>query len=1070
MRSKQLLALFFLSLFTQFKVYSQDDRRYLALSLVNVDYRNPHLDDINKAADLGMNAFIMTIAKDVIINKKVSTTNPWEQYDNQINLARSRGMKIGIRISLVTWCNNKTLGNPLDNNVGSCDGFDVSERMQGYSSKGEKRVHQQSVGYEGCDKIDDCGSVLMTSLSAAQTVTNMQDFTRQVLQHYQYLVNSGELLYVSVVMTPEQEFGYPFYTTKGLDGIFEALFDYSPSMITGFRNWLKVKYNNNFVALQNVWGSYAKSFTAFDNVEPPKPSGGFFNWSVFLLGPAGNEWYLYRHKVLKDFSQTFINTVKTFDSRIKVINDYGSLNDIPTLRRGTFAFGDLGENTDGIKMNSAPTQDHRFIMDLARSNVKGKWIMMEVEAYKTETVLQEQQFMEAFTHGAKLVGAFSFDLNNETQRNMLARVANTYIKGNQAVQKVETCGTSVSSVYQLLEDGGCAYSSRDNYQNDCRSYKAWADLRKANGNKPINLVMDESFVNGKPFKLTPADISVCGGNSNFKDFYTTDCAKINTKQVAANTYKGMIETVDCQHISGWALNTQNLDEIPLVDIYIDSIKIGTTQANVGNRPDLVTLFATPKVNFRSFTFALPDSAWYKSGQLKNVYARFANTATLLDDNKETKYLVCEGRGSGICGAKYRLIVSPDSLGNVLTQGGEYKISVSTNTKWKVSKNVSWFTTSVDTSSFNGVFSLKIAANSDTGTRKGRLMITAGDLVKYVTVIQKGVGQPYLRVSPDSITTISFVGAEYRLVVESNVKIKLSKNVNWIVTDPVENVEFGSFGLRIETNPDTITRKGLLILTGMGIKKVFYIIQKGKGQACRECNIPIDTDKPYESSNPNDILVGRVAPNTYRGLVETVNCCAVQGWAFDTQNYDENLAVDIYLDKLKIGSTIANRGYRNDLALTYQSDKLHYKAFCFTVPKSTLDSFANGKDKQLYVRFGGTITKLLANSEKFLNCKPNTVCPFGESCEESYYRNYIETVAPNPSSGKFSLSVYSLMKQKGTIKLVNNQGFLLKTVDTDLEHGMNYLELDAEDVSDGALLMSLTLEDGSILFRRLIKIR
>jgi hypothetical protein len=54
--------------------------------------------------------------------------------------------------------------------------------------------------------------------------------------------------------------------------------------------------------------------------------------------------------------------------------------------------------------------------------------------------------------------------------------------------------------------------------------------------------------------------------------------------------------------------------------------------------------------------------------------------------------------------------------------------------------------------------------------------------------------------------------------------------------------------------------------------------------------------------------------------------------------------------------------------------------------------------------------------------------------------------------------------------VNNQGFLLKTVDTDLEHGMNYLELDAEDVSDGALLMSLTLEDGSILFRRLIKIR
>lgn len=1064
MRIKKCTFLLYLLIVGQ-PLFAQDNQRYLAYSLVNVDHRNPQLDDINKAADLGLNAIIISIRKDVIVGKKVSETNPWKQYDDQIATARNRGMKICFRIVFATWCNNNSVGEPLNNNVPTCSGFDASERMLGIDAKGVARVHQQSAGYTGCDVLDDCGQMMTTSLSSPKTIIEMQDFTKEVLKKYKPIIDAGDVIYFSAVITPEQEFGFPYATTKGLNGASSSLFDYSQSMITGFREWLKVKYSNDFNKLKISWGSYANTFLSFNNVEPPKPLG-IFNWSVFLFGPAGREWYVYRNSLLKGYSMIFLQTVKNFDTRLKVINDYGSLNDQASVQRGTFAFKDIGEGTDGIKMNSSPYQDHKFIMDVARTNFPDKWVMMEVESFKdNRTDLQEQHFMEAFTHGAKLVSAFAFDvIKNQAHREMLKRMTDKFIKGNQPVEKIETCGTTISSVYELLEDDGCAYKKADP-NSDCRSYRDWTNIRKVNGDKPLKVFLDESFVTGKTLKLTQSDLSSCNSIPNFKETYSYDCQKVGSMSKANEGLKGMIESSACDKITGWAINTKNFDEIQLVDIYVDSVKIGTTQANLGNRPDLVTTFNNSRANFSSFSFSLPDTAWYKSGQVKRISARFANTSTLLVDSGDLKILACAGMGSGICGSKYRLIISPDSLTNVLTRATEYKIAVSSNTKWQISKNVNWLSTSVDTGSFNNGFVLKITANSDTGTRKGKVILSAGNLTKSITIAQKGVGQPYLTVSPDSISTISFVGAEYRVLAGSNVKINLTKNVPWIVTDVI-SVDNGSFGLRIEANPDIFTRKGKLTVSGQGITKIFYITQKGKGQPCIGCDGSLDTDKP--TNDPNEIA-GRLAPVTFRGWVESASCCSIKGWAFDTQNYDDILSVDIYLDKQKIGSAVANIGYRTDLASNYQSDKLLYKTFCFPVPKNTLDSFKNGKDKQLYVRFGGTITKLFSPEQRYLNCKNGQLCPEGQNCEEISYQDYLEVVYPNPSKDKYNLSLYSLKKQVATLKLVDTQGTLLKTYQYDVINGLNNIELDATGMKSGVLLLSIGLENGNRLFKRLVKI-
>ena len=70
-----------------------------------------------------MNAVIITVRWDVIYQLKVNSANPWEQYDQQIQAARSKGMKICLRICMYTWCNTKVIGAAEDNTVASCDGF-----------------------------------------------------------------------------------------------------------------------------------------------------------------------------------------------------------------------------------------------------------------------------------------------------------------------------------------------------------------------------------------------------------------------------------------------------------------------------------------------------------------------------------------------------------------------------------------------------------------------------------------------------------------------------------------------------------------------------------------------------------------------------------------------------------------------------------------------------------------------------------------------------------------------------------------------------------------------------------
>ena len=948
---------------------TQDNQRYMALSLVNVNYRDYQFEQIQKASDIGMNAVIITVRWDVIYQFKVNAANPWEQYDLQIQAARSKGMKICLRVCMYTWCNTKVIGGPEDNTVAPCDGLSNADRMIGYDISGKnKRLQQQATGYKDCDLIDDCGHVLNYSFASKPFQERTQNFARIVTNRYKYLLDKNELLYISVVTTPEQEFGFPYKTTKGSDGGFNAIFDYSPVAIQGFRAFLKEKYKNDFKKLQLAWGNRGKDFNGFDAIEPTIPSGSFSYGVSIGNGKHTQDWYQYRHNLLKNYSTNFIKTVKGVDARIKVINDFGSILD---TRIGNFGFKDISEGIDGIKVNNAPLTDHRMVTDICRTNMPDKWIMNEAEG----PYAPQDQFEECYTHGAKLMSAFNYDLDDGVQRKMLVDVVNKYVKGSNGIMKpVETCGSSLYGVDDMLTSDGCNNADRTNITNTCKLYKSWRNVFDGNGNKPVRMFLNEEYATDIRYNQLVTDYSTCGSIPNFKDTYNSDCQKLQTLPDAIESYRGGVESVDCQEITGWALDNKNFESILTVDIYIDDIKIGTTQANLGNRSDLVTTYKDSKAYFRSFKYTLPDSAWFKSSLRHKISVRFGGTNKILESLTETeKTLRCSGSGSGICGVRFRLGISPDSLANVFPTGAEYEVSISSNLKWKVDKSANWLTVSADTGSFNKIFRLKILATSEKDTRIGKVTVT-----------------------------------------------------------------------------------------GEGIVKTIFITQKGVGEKCVDCsNNPIIT-------NPIDPIKGPVASLSYRGLVEKANCCSVKGWAFNADNYDDILTVDFYLDKQKIGSTSANRGYRFDLVNTLGTERLFYKAFCFDIPASAMALYKDGKSRRLTVRYGNTITPLAESETFILSCQEKQICQESDLCVNQNDFDKEITIYPNPNNGKFKAEVYSTANQSSIFRFVNPNGQVLKTENIYLNQGLNQVDLDISTFQNGVFLLSIEMENGRKLLGKVVK--
>ena len=350
-------------------VRANDNERYLAVLLLNLDRRNDvDLDILEDAVKAGCNAVHLTIHWDQVY-PSISSQPDWQKYDTQIALAQKLGVKIALRIY-------------LGRNEGRIQGFWTADQRQ-HDQQGKPLV----AGYAST----------FFSYAHRPSVEKAREFIKEVCQRYVELQKQGKISWVSVCSTPTQETGY-YHENNANGSPYATVFDYSPSMKEEFKIWASRKYQK--IARLNV--AWQTQYNGFEEVVPPT---SLKNRDQIFWGDAGKDWYIFRHIIFKQFIEQTTQTIKSVHPQYRVITDFGSVFDQLSSVCGSLAFRDLNLTTDGVKINNDVHYDHRFSIDVLRSNVLvGQWVLNEVfPDFRQGQEPVVKQIDENFTHGARWI-------------------------------------------------------------------------------------------------------------------------------------------------------------------------------------------------------------------------------------------------------------------------------------------------------------------------------------------------------------------------------------------------------------------------------------------------------------------------------------------------------------------------------------------------------------------------------------------------------------------------------------------------------------------------------------------
>ncbi|MCE7066898.1 beta-galactosidase [Dyadobacter sp. CY326] len=504
--------------------------RYFAVSLVNENDK-PSLETIESAKSVGCNAVALTVQWGTIEGKLSRILksengpgyNVWKQYDDQVAKALSLGMKVALNIAVST---GDDVSNGISDRYGvdTGDGWKKEERMLVANYNGQEAVFQKQ---GGPIRPNINLQFVMTSLAAQSTRDRISDFASKVMNRYKYVQDGGNLLYVSLIYSRQGEGEFEMGSTKyhyeqELD-MSAALTDYSQPMANAYRNWLKAKYGH-IEYLNSAWGT---NHGSFNNVGPKKPSNTTFT------GPDGTDWFTFRTLILKEINNLFKNVVKGISPNTKVLAHHGSVYDKLSRGRGTLAFNEIGADLDGLKINDDIFYDHRFGIDLLRSNLPGKLYVNEA-AYVTGMQSIINLATESYTHGAQIVTLFYLEnaLKSQDAVNALKNLTAEWVKDKQ----VTTPSASNSDSFTLsgmIDSDGCV-TQRDNYSNDCDAYKNWRGAYQNAGNKPVNIYLQNNlpqsgcFYNSMSLATSGQQSSSIVPDNKFTHLTGADCKLIGT--------------------------------------------------------------------------------------------------------------------------------------------------------------------------------------------------------------------------------------------------------------------------------------------------------------------------------------------------------------------------------------------------------------------------------------------------------------------------------------------------------------------------------------------------------------
>ncbi len=444
--------------------------RYLSFSLLNVSDDESYISMMEKFAAAGVNSFLLNVNWDRIHRTKVDNAN-WAQLDKQVALAE----RLGCKVMLKVWVARHD----------DAGGW-WPEQTRPISGDGFKR-----------------GLLGGFSLSDAKAVEEANAFIREVMEHFKPKQQAGQILWVTVANTNASEIGY---TVDGFDPEKKEntvqTFDYSQPSILAFQGWVQAKYST-LANTNKAWGS---DYSRFSDIYPPYTKNQ--PWSAHL-GKIGLDWYLFRHWALRNVITTYRKTVREVDPTYRYYQDMGSCYDGMSNVRATLAFKDLCKDTDGLKVNDAPTYPHRFAMDLIRSNLPGKIIGNEVERISPDyRWYWKDQIDQSFEHGADWVNIFGFYENNLDEiGGILREMSAKWLEAPKQI--ISTSQTITYTLSDVITQGTSQAQTK------------W-QLEYAVSRKPINVILLEDLLgettigNLPPVVKTPLASQQASANNRFE--------------------------------------------------------------------------------------------------------------------------------------------------------------------------------------------------------------------------------------------------------------------------------------------------------------------------------------------------------------------------------------------------------------------------------------------------------------------------------------------------------------------------------------------------------------------------
>lgn len=268
-----------------------------------------------------------------------------------------------------------------------------------------------------------------------------------------------------------------------------------------------------------------------------------------------------------------------------------------------------------------------------------------------------------------------------------------------------------------------------------------------------------------------------------------------------------INDSDWKYYSGTFTGESELEVTANMQGAIDEIKIYPTDAKMLTRTHIPLVGVTSETGDNKITSYYEYDDFFRLKNIKN------------DDQNLLQHF--EYNYSGMVTIP-ELALSQSSM-SFGSSSGSKDLNVTSSTGWTVSDNSSWISVSPSSGSDNGSVSISCTANTSSTYRSGTVMVSDGEIIKTVNILQDGASSSPLSLSVSNLY-FEDIGGSYSVSVSSDDSWTVSTSVYWISVSSTSGSGNDSFTVTVTGNVKSTTRSGTITVTGGGVTKTISVSQ------------------------------------------------------------------------------------------------------------------------------------------------------------------------------------------------------------------------------------------------------